>query len=113
MFIGLLCSCSNRTVEKLDIDRGVWTQSDYLLSRRSTLGVAVLDGKLYAVGGFDGSNGLETVERFDPGECRSGDGCISHNIHNMYTHTYACKCTHVRKSYSVQYICMYVCARCL
>ena len=32
-----------------------------MLSRRSTLGVAVLNGCLYAVGGFDGTNGLDTV----------------------------------------------------
>lgn len=38
-----------------------------MLSRRSTLGVAVLNGILYAVGGFDGTTGLETVERYDPG----------------------------------------------
>ena len=56
-----------RTVERLDLDRGVWTPTTCLLCRRSTLGVAVLDRKLYAVGGFDGSNGLETMERFDPG----------------------------------------------
>jgi kelch-like protein 2/3 len=55
-----------RTVERLDLDRGVWTPTTCLLCRRSTLGVAVLDRKLYAVGGFDGSNGLETMERFDP-----------------------------------------------
>ena len=31
-------------------------------ARRSTLGAAVLNGKLYAVGGFDGSTGLDTAE---------------------------------------------------
>ena len=38
-----------------------------MLSRRSTLGVAVLNGELYAVGGFDGTNGLDTVEKYNPG----------------------------------------------
>ena len=38
-----------------------------MLSRRSTLGVAVLKGELYAVGGFDGNNGLDTVEKYNPG----------------------------------------------
>ena len=37
-----------------------------MLSRRSTLGVAILNGQLYAVGGFDGTSGLEAVERYDP-----------------------------------------------
>lgn len=35
-------------------------------ARRSTLGVAVLNGCIYAVGGFDGSTGLNTAEMFDP-----------------------------------------------
>ena len=38
------------------------------LTRRASCGVAVLDGKLYAVGGYDGHNGgaLSSVERYDP-----------------------------------------------
>lgn len=35
-------------------------------ARRSTLGVAVLGSCIYAVGGFDGSSGLNTAEMFDP-----------------------------------------------
>ena len=35
-------------------------------SPRSTLGCAVLDGKLYAVGGRDGSSCLSSVEVYDP-----------------------------------------------
>lgn len=34
-------------------------------ARRSTLGVAVLSGCIYAVGGFDGSTGLSSAEVFD------------------------------------------------
>ena len=37
-----------------------------MLSRRSTLGVGVLNGELYAVGGFDGNNGLDIVEKYNP-----------------------------------------------
>lgn len=44
----------------------MWAPVGNMLVRRSTLGVAVLGDKLYAVGGFDGTNGLETVERFEP-----------------------------------------------
>lgn len=37
-------------------------------TRRSSVGVAVLGGKLYAVGGYDGASRqcLHTVERYDP-----------------------------------------------
>ena len=40
------------------------TSCDIVLSfaRRSTLGVAVLNDKIYAVGGFDGSTGLNSAE---------------------------------------------------
>ena len=33
---------------------------------RSTVGVAALDGKLFAIGGRDGSACLKSVEAFDP-----------------------------------------------
>ena len=46
-----------------------------MLSRRSTLGVGVLNGELYAVGGFDGNNGLDIVEKYNPSElCVLGVG---------------------------------------
>lgn len=35
-------------------------------ARRSTLGVAVLNQCIYAVGGFDGSTGLNSAECYDP-----------------------------------------------
>ena len=53
-----------RSVEQLDLEQGRWVPVESMLSRRSTLGVAVLDGCLYAVGGFDGTNGLDTVEKY-------------------------------------------------
>ena len=33
---------------------------------RSSLGVAVLDGLLYAVGGYNGEMTVDTVERYNP-----------------------------------------------
>ncbi len=35
-------------------------------ARRSTLGVAVMNGLVYAIGGFDGSTGLSSGEVYDP-----------------------------------------------
>lgn len=57
----------SRSVERLDLETDTWIPVESMLSRRSTLGVAVLKGELYAVGGFDGNNGLDTVEKYNPG----------------------------------------------
>ena len=54
-------------MERLDVETERWIPVEPMLSRRSTLGVAVLNGELYAVGGFDGNNGLDTVEKYNPG----------------------------------------------
>lgn len=37
-----------------------------MTTARSTVGVAILNGSLYAVGGRDGSSCLNSVERYDP-----------------------------------------------
>lgn len=37
-----------------------------MTTARSTVGVAILNGRLYAVGGRDGSSCLNSVERYDP-----------------------------------------------
>ena len=57
-----------RSVEQLDLSRVCWVPVEPMLSRRSTLGVGVLNGELYAVGGFDGNNGLDSVEKYNPGK---------------------------------------------
>lgn len=38
----------------------------FIIIFRCRLGVAMLGGKLYACGGYDGSSFLQTVEMFDP-----------------------------------------------
>ena len=53
------------TVEKYDILTGKWTPVLPMAIQRSRVGVAILDGKLYAIGGFDGTVRLNDVERFD------------------------------------------------
>ncbi|KAH6947402.1 hypothetical protein HPB50_018807 [Hyalomma asiaticum] len=37
-----------------------------MLTRRCRLGVAVLQGKIYVCGGYDGATFLQTTEAFDP-----------------------------------------------
>lgn len=46
-----------RTVDVYDPVKDVWTTVKPMEARRSTLGAAVLDNMVYAVGGFDGSTG--------------------------------------------------------
>ena len=58
---------SYRSAEKLELSEGRWVFMQPMLSRRSTLGVAVLNDCLYAVGGFDGNSGLDSVEKYSPG----------------------------------------------
>lgn len=54
-----------RTVDVYDPTTDTWSQCSSMEARRSTLGVAVLNGCIYAVGGFDGSTGLSSAEVFD------------------------------------------------
>lgn len=56
------------SAEAMDVREGVWRPVAGMSTRRSSVGVAVLDGKLYAVGGYDGASRqcLHTVERYDP-----------------------------------------------
>lgn len=51
------------TMECLDLETGNWTQLTTMNTHRHGLGVAVLGGVLYAVGGHDGWSYLNTVER--------------------------------------------------
>ena len=51
-----------RSVDIYDPQTEVWSQGPDMLCRRGTLGVAVLNDKVYAVGGFDGMTGLVSVE---------------------------------------------------
>ena len=64
----------HRSVEFLDLEKGYWVPVESMLSRRSTLGVAVLKGELYAVGGFDGTNGLDSAEKYNFGEALAMQG---------------------------------------
>lgn len=52
------------SVERWDPDHRNWTLVSPMSKRRCGVGVAVLDGLLYAVGGHDGTSYLNSVERY-------------------------------------------------
>ena len=55
-----------RTVEVYDPAKDAWSPAPSMEARRSTLGAARMNGKIYAVGGFDGATGLNSAECYDP-----------------------------------------------
>ena len=74
-----------RSVETFNYLENKWKEATGMIVRRQQLGVGVLDAKVYAVGGSDGSLRLSSVECFDPATnfwsfvapmstCRSGVG---------------------------------------
>lgn len=54
------------TVEYYDPKINAWTMAPAMSMLRSRLGVAVLRGKLYAFGGYNGKDRLASVEVYDP-----------------------------------------------
>ncbi|XP_078737922.1 kelch-like protein 28 [Lampetra fluviatilis] len=71
---GVACRVRNRvpygrhesSVERWDPEVASWDLAPAMTECRSTLGLAVLDGELFALGGYDGQNYLRSVERFSP-----------------------------------------------
>lgn len=61
---GLLISTPQ--VERYDVQKGQWFLMPPMLTRRCRLGVAVLRGKIYVCGGYDGATFLQTAEAYDP-----------------------------------------------
>jgi hypothetical protein len=53
------------SVERYDAAADEWTAVAPMGSERSRVGVAVVEGVLYAVGGSDGGSALSSVERYD------------------------------------------------
>jgi hypothetical protein len=59
---------SLKSVERYDTEFNMWTLVAPLNEKRKGVGTASLNGKLYAVGGWNASSGyLNSVERYDPG----------------------------------------------
>lgn len=67
------------TMECLDLEAGTWAQLSPMNTHRHGLGVAVLGGPLYAVGGHDGWSYLNTVERYVPSSIQY----IKNKVHCM------------------------------
>uniref|UniRef100_A0A3P9AR01 Kelch like family member 28 n=1 Tax=Maylandia zebra TaxID=106582 RepID=A0A3P9AR01_9CICH len=52
------------TVESWDPETNTWSSVERMAECRSTLGVVVLAGELYALGGYDGQYYLQSVEKY-------------------------------------------------
>ncbi|KAH8330994.1 hypothetical protein KR067_009993 [Drosophila pandora] len=63
------------TVEIYDPLTKKWKMGEQMSMMRSRVGVAVLEGKLYAFGGFNGTERLSTVEVYDPRKNKWSQGC--------------------------------------
>ncbi|KAG8234651.1 hypothetical protein J437_LFUL006539 [Ladona fulva] len=61
---------SQSTVESYDPTVGRWSMSVPMRMLRSRVGVGVMRGRLYAFGGYNGTERLSTVEAFNPQEGR-------------------------------------------
>ena len=55
------------SVEKCNPNTKQWSGVLSMISTRHALGAAVTDEIIYAVGGYDGLNFLNSVEKYDPG----------------------------------------------
>lgn len=51
-----------RSVDVYNIQTKEWSVGPEMICRRGTLGIGLLNEKIYAVGGFDGVSGLISVE---------------------------------------------------
>ena len=57
---------ASRAVWRYDPVLNAWQEMADMRVPRSELGLAMLDGCVYAVGGWEGTSRLDSVERFDP-----------------------------------------------
>lgn len=71
-----------------------------MLSRRSSAGVAVLDGMLYVAGGNDGTSCLNSVERFNP-KTNTWEGVAPMNIRRLVCADRVCEFQVFQISYTV------------
>ena len=75
-------TCNQCSVSCFNKQSNTWTAIANMLSRRSSAGVAVLDGMLYVAGGNDGTSCLNSVERFNP-KTNTWEGVAPMNIRRL------------------------------
>lgn len=57
---------SLRIVEEYDPATDTWTKKTDMPTPRSSIATAVVNGKIYVIGGWDGGRPVSTVEEYDP-----------------------------------------------
>ncbi|KAL4239391.1 hypothetical protein ACF0H5_000208 [Mactra antiquata] len=57
---------ASRSMWRFDQNLDQWMEMIPMNMARSELGMAMLNGHIYAIGGWDGSSRLDSVERYDP-----------------------------------------------
>lgn len=63
---GFFTGDSLNVVEVFDPIGNCWERCQPMSTARSRVGVAVVHGLLYAIGGYDGQSRLKTVEVYNP-----------------------------------------------
>jgi hypothetical protein len=76
------------TVEYFDPLVGRWRIAEEMIMLRSRVGVGVMGNKLYAIGGYDGTDRLSTVEEFDPSTKQWSKVTSMHCKRRLVSHTY-------------------------
>ena len=67
------------SIEKYDVESDTWTVVGNMVTPRSGASAVVQGDKIYIIGGYDGTERLNSVECFTPGMTR----CVWHQVPNM------------------------------
>ena len=71
-------------IESYDLRSDRWQQCGFMTSRRLQFGVAIIEDRLYVVGGREGLKTLNTVECYDPASrCWSCQPPMNNHRHGL------------------------------